>query len=175
MKELILHVLCFVFFEQIAMSQNKKYPNKRIDPVDSVSQRIDSLISQKSFYQFTVTSPNVSDSSQCTRHYYIDTKERWTVKCVFDTTFEDYNKTKFKQVVVYFYKGYEFNALWIESQTSKIGFGYSSGDFLKDFKSAKNKKLEKNWTKQELDYLMRKYVADQIGFMKFMQKRNFGG
>ena len=175
MKEIILYIFTLVLFEQISLGQNKVVPSKKVNEVDSVSQSIDSLISKRTFASFSISSMNTNDSSKYTRQYYFDSTNLCLVKCVLDTTFEDYNRTKFRQVIIYFYKGHEFYILWIDDKTSQIGFGSSAGDFLKDYKESGGiGKLEKGWTKQGIDGIMRQYIYRDISNGKFMQSRNFG-
>jgi hypothetical protein len=169
-----LHTIASLLLVQVTISQNIQYPTKSLDPIDSVSNRIDSLICHQEFSRITIVSSNKENSSKSTIQYYIDTKNLNVVKCIFDTTFEDFYKTKVSRVILYFYKGYEFNTQWIDTAKSNVVFSYGSGEFLKDSNYASVGKLEKGWTKQGLDYLMKRHIASAIMDMKFMQSRNFG-
>ena len=175
MKKSILYIFGLMIFTQISFGQDKILFPKKVNEVDSVAQRIDSLISKKAFASFSISSVNPIDSSKYTRQYYFDSTNFCLVKCAIDTTFEDFTRTKFRQVVVYFYKGHEFNILWLEAKTAQIEFGSSAGDFLKDYKEIGGiGKLEKGWTNQRIDEIIRQFIYRDIDFGKFMQKRNFG-
>jgi hypothetical protein len=82
---------------------------------------------------------------------------------------------KVKRVEVYFYNGHEFNTVWINAKTSGFAFGYSSGDFLKDYKLKGGiGLLKKGWQRQRVNQIIREYISTGIQQAKFMQSRNFG-
>ena len=170
MKKTFFYTISFLLTIQIIRNQSKVFYLQMHPPSDSVSRSIDSLISKKTFSDFSISSRNAS-----TRKYYIDYKNLCVVKCIVDTAFEDFHNKKYSQVIIYFYKGHEFSTLWIEAKTSKIGFAYSWEDILKVSKDSWGiGKFKKGWGKQKIDRIIREHIYLRIANMKFMQGRNFG-
>jgi hypothetical protein len=174
-EKIFLSAVIIAMCPQIAFNQTRQSRHTNFDAVDSVSQIIDTLISKGKYEVYTVSSVSSSNSSKCIRQYFIDSENSCIVKCIFDTSFEDYNKAKFTRIIVYFYHGHEFNSMWIEDKTSDVAFGSSYGNFLKDYKEYGGVgKFEREWSNYKMDEVIRKFIAREISFGKFMQKRDFG-
>jgi len=174
-RNALLHLLLTIFFIPLAHAQNADVTviKSRIEiRADSVARIIDSLISLQKFSHLVIDVQNNDDTTKYYRHYYLDTVNLLLLKCVIDTTFEDYYKRSFKQVVIYFNQGYEFKKCY--------NLAYGITDSLCDYftilpeqNEVKQKlgELDKNWTKSLVDEMMRTYVDREIGFMKWAQKR----
>jgi hypothetical protein len=66
----ILIKYIFLLLAQQALGQSRVSCPPMLDPVDSVSQIIDSLITTKAVFNFAISSGSYDDSSSCTRRYY---------------------------------------------------------------------------------------------------------
>jgi len=139
---------------------------------DSVSRFTDSLISSNSLLHIVFESSFIDDTIIYYRHYFIDTLRDYLVKCIVDTTFEDYFTRVFHQVVIYFNEGYEFkNCYAFERNVQSVLCAYyhilpKGHEVRQQFG-----KLEKGWTKDKLDNQIKGHVNDDIFDTKFLQKK----
>jgi hypothetical protein len=175
-KKTILLLIPILVFVHSASTQNQTtYPIGRMESrADSLSRITDSLIASQKFFHFVVESKYKDDTTIYYRHYYIDTLNRYLLKCVIDTTFDDYYKRTFRQVVIYFNQGYEFKNCYNEKRGIGIDNCSYYNIFLEENEIAQQPgKLNENWTERRLDEKIKDHVSTEIWQTKFMQKRNY--
>jgi hypothetical protein len=176
-KKIILFLLLNISFTSIALSQNDtEYPIKgRMElRADSMSRIIDRMIAIQKLLHFTFSSKYIGDTATYYRNYYIDTLNGFIVKCIIDTTFEDYYKRIFRQAVIYFNQGYEFKSCYNVQLGVDTDICCSYYNIIPEEGEITSKlgQLDKNWTYESIDSLIRNYISSEIYDMKFMQKRN---
>ena len=104
----IICIQFFIFFllESVSCQTNTPLLPSRMEVrADSVSVKIDSLIISETFLHLVFESKYKGDTTIYYRHYYIDTVNRLLIKCIIDTTFDDYYKYRYTQAVIYFNQG----------------------------------------------------------------------
>ena len=163
-KRIISLLLFILFLVDPAWGQTQTYPESRMKRrADSVSLTIDSLIASQKLFHLVFENKYEGDAKLYYRHCYIDTLNWHLVKCILDTTFDDYYKRKFTQVVIYFNQGYEFKFCYNEKR------GTSSGVC-----TLFNIYPEEDEIRQQtgqLDKKMKSYLTVEIYYMKFFQKK----
>src|SRR5690606_15008070 len=97
---------CFLIMFFAVINSAWTQDNRMSYRADSVSRMIDSLINSQSVYHFMIKTNYLGDTTTYFRQYYIDTSKQYLLKCIVDTTFDDYYKRTFRQVVIYFNQGY---------------------------------------------------------------------
>lgn len=175
-KKAIFFTLLSLFIVHLAWTQNQvTYPKDRMQfRADSVTRITDSLINSQIFFHFVFESKYEGDTTTYYRHYYIDTLNRYLVKCIIDTTFADYYKRTFKQSVIYFNQGYEFKSCWNENRGTDSDICSWYNIYPEENEIApQSGKLNESWTKETLDKNIKTHVRAEISDMKFMQKRNY--
>jgi hypothetical protein len=172
-KRSISLLLFFLFLIDPAWTQSQTYPLSRMEQrADSLSRITDSLINSQKLFHIIFENKYPGDTTLYFRHYYIDTLNRYLVKCIFDTTFDDYFNRRFTQVVIYFNQGFEFKNCYYEKSgiISDICNLYNIYPEENEI-APQTGQLNKNWTKDRMDAKMKAFVRDDITIMKFIQKR----
>jgi hypothetical protein len=166
-------ILILIFSYSVKSQESLATSKGRMEiRADSVSKRTDSLIKHNTLHIVTFVSQDLSTGERYFWRYYIDTSSKLILKCTADTVFQDYFGRKFEQVVVYFNDGYEFKSCWnlVRDSNSDI-CSYSNiypenGEIMQQLG-----KLTPLWTKENLDKDFKRYIASEIYWSKFFQKK----
>jgi hypothetical protein len=173
----IIPLFLFLGLSKAAWSQNAAPHswNRMQQRADSVSKFTDSLISFNSLLQIVCKSNFKGDTTSYYRQYFIDTASGYLVKCIVDTTFEDYFTRRFHQVVIYFNQGYEFkNCYALEKDVPSLLCTYYNIYPEKYEVKQQLGKLRNGWTREELDAQIRDHIQKEIFQAKFSQKKYHG-
>jgi hypothetical protein len=134
-----------------SQSQTTYHPSRMERRADSVSMITDNLITSQKLLHLTFESRYEGDTTIYYRHYYIDTINQYLVKCILDTTFDDYYKKKFTQAVIYFNQGYEFKSCYNKKRGTNSDFCTLFNIYPEENEIApQTGKLNINWTKKTI-------------------------
>jgi len=170
---LVFLFLLLISFAKAQSSNNYGAKGRMEYRADSVSRIIDSLISNAQLLHIVMERKHEGDTTIFYHHYYIDSLNKYLVKCIMDTSFEDYYKRFYRQAVIYFNQGYAFLYLYNEMPGKN---SENAGTYFNIFPEANEVnqqlgKLEANWTKESLNMKMKAHIHSEIHFMKFFQKK----
>lgn len=174
-KKAALSLFLNIILCSLTWTQNSEtHPIGRMEHrADSVAKVIDNLISSGTFLHLVMESKEEGDTTIHYRQYFIDTLNRYLMKSIIDTSFEDYYKRNFKQSVIYFNQGYEFKSSYSvgKGDASDICSYYNIYPEKNEIAQQKVK-LNMSWTKETIDEKIRQHLRTEIYHVKLMQKKH---